>query len=263
MSGRDPKDPVLAEPSRAFREALAKWTPARVALGRAGSSLPTRAHLRFLHDHAKARDAVWSEAGFDALASAVARLGAEVLRVRSEAADRAEYLARPDLGRRLRPADVEALGSFAASRVAAPGGVVVVADGLSARAVDANAAVLLSSLLPMLEGPTPTVVLAAQARVALGDAVAEALAAEYVLVLVGERPGLSASDSLGCYLTWAPRTGTPDSMRNCVSNIRAGGLAPAEAARRIAWLVAEAPRRPRSPEPQALTSTLVLPAAGA
>lgn len=254
--------PGVVTPSPVDRDSLTPWTAARVALGRAGASLPTAAHLAFLHDHARARDAVWGVVDFDELALGLEAIGLTSLRVRSEARDRAEYLRRPDLGRRL---DAESAARLA---LCSRGGrlAIVVADGLSAEAVDANALLVLEALVPRLEAavrgvdkrgddeveagraeatgaPLVTVVvLAEQARVAIGDPVAEALGAELAIVLIGERPGLSAADSLGCYLTWSPKTGTADSQRNCISNIRLGGLAPVEAARRIAWLAAEALR---------------------
>lgn len=228
-------------PSPVAPDDLRRFTAARVGLGRAGSSLTTRAHLAFVGDHARARDAVWTAVDFEALAARVEGLGVEPLRLQSEAGDRATYLRRPDLGRRLDAASVEVLARAARSgpsRLA-----LVIADGLSAEAVDANAVALLAELLPALEeaglGPRH-VALVQQGRVAIGDPVAQGLGAEIVVVLIGERPGLSAADSLGCYLTWSPQPGTPDSRRNCVSNIRRGGLDPKSAASRIAWLVREA-----------------------
>lgn len=234
--------PASIIPSPVDRAELGRWTAARVALGRAGCSLPTKAHLDFLHDHARARDAVWTAVDFDDLASRLAALGVTSVRVRSQARDRAEYLRRPDFGRLLDEAG-DALLSQRGARVQA---AVVVADGLSAQAVHSNAVAVIESLLPQLEGAgvgVGPVVLVEQGRVAVGDPIAMALGADVVIVLIGERPGLSAADSLGCYLTWSPRLGTADSARNCISNIRAGGLAPVQAARKIAWLACEAMRR--------------------
>ena len=253
--------PAVVTPSPVDRDSLSPWTAARVALGRAGASLPTAAHLAFLHDHARARDAVWGVVDFEELALGLEAIGVAGVRVRSEARDRAEYLRRPDLGRRL---DAESAARLA---LCSRGGrlAIVVADGLSAEAVDSNALLVLEALIPRLEaavrgadkpvegeaGDAPVaveipvvslVVLAEQARVAIGDPIAEVLGAELSIVLIGERPGLSAADSLGCYLTWSPKTGMADSQRNCISNIRLGGIAPVEAARRIAWLAAEALR---------------------
>lgn len=221
-----PKDPWAR-----FRQA----TRARIGLGRSGDALPTRALLDFQLAHARARDAVHSAADFDRLAADLAPL--DTLRVHSAAPDRATYLRRPDLGRRL----------DAASAAALPAGdwdiLFVVADGLSAAAVQANAAPLVHACvarLPALRiGP---VVLAGQARVALGDEVAAAMGARLVALLVGERPGLSAADSLGAYLTWDPRPGRADSERNCISNIHAGGLPIPVAADTLCWLATEAAR---------------------
>jgi ethanolamine ammonia-lyase small subunit len=221
------------------RDLLRRFTDARVALGRAGSSLTTKAHLQFVGDHARARDAVWTAVDFDLLAQQLEALGRRTVRVRSQAGDRATYLRRPDLGRRL---DDDSVAGLAAEAVSPVGSIaLVVADGLSAEAVRVQAALVVAALLPLLaaRAVVPTlVVLAEQGRVAIGDAIGAALGASLAIVLIGERPGLSAADSLGCYLTWAPKPGTPDSRRNCISNIRSGGLAPRPAAEKIAALVA-------------------------
>jgi ethanolamine ammonia-lyase small subunit len=215
---------------------LSSHTEARVALGRAGSSLPTAAHLKFVGDHARARDAVWTAVDFDALAREVSELGLTPVRLCSEAGDRATYLRRPDLGRRLSAESQRVLAEAAVSpqgRIA-----LVVADGLSAEAIQANAIPVVRELLPLIAelGSVNSVFLVDQGRVAIGDPIGETLGAELVVVLIGERPGLSAADSLGCYITYAPKVGMPDSRRNCVSNIRHGGTELAEAANRIAWL---------------------------
>ena len=230
-----------AEPDR--WAALAALTPARVALGRAGASLPTREVLAFALDHARARDAVHIPFDAAAVAQQLAALGFQTLQVDSAAADRATYLRRPDLGRRLSPESQALLDSQPRAN---PDVVVVVADGLSSTAVHAHAAPLLSALAPLAEaqgwrlGP---VVLAHQARVALGDEIGARLGARFVVLLVGERPGLSAADSLGAYLTFAPRIGRTDAERNCISNIRPAGLGYEAAAHRIAWHVGESLRR--------------------
>lgn len=226
------------------RHSLRRFTEARVALGRAGSSLTTRAHLDFVGDHARARDAVWTAVDFEPIAQQLASLGLRTILLHSQAIDRASYLRRPDLGRCLDAASAEALRTQAtapAARIA-----LVVADGLSAEAVQVNAVPVIATLLPRLSAAgldVACVVLVEQGRVAIGDPVGEALGAEVAIVLIGERPGLSAADSLGCYITWSPRPGTPDSRRNCISNIRSGGLAPAAAAGRIARLAAQALER--------------------
>lgn len=220
---------------------LRRFTTARVALGRAGHALPTAAHLDFQEAHARARDAVWSALDTAGLAAELAPLGLPVRQVTSEAPDRRGYLLRPDLGRRLAEADRAAL-----AQAARPGCfALVVADGLCASGVQAQAAAVLAHLVPGLRDAgwdLAPVVVATQARVALGDDIGESLGAACGAVLIGERPGLSAVDSLGIYLTWAPRRGRTDAERNCISNVRPAGLAPAEAARKLLWLVAAARR---------------------
>lgn len=221
---------------------LRRFTQARVALGRAGNGLPTAAHLEFQVAHALARDAVTAALDTETLARGLSGLGLSVSRLRSQAGDRQRYLLRPDLGRAADPDDLADLPR--------EGGVaLVVADGLSATAAERHAVPLLAEALPRLAaiGAAPVrAVIAEQARVALGDPVGQALGAEVVVVLIGERPGLSAPDSLGAYITYAPRVGRTDAERNCISNIRQGGLAYAEAAATLAWLVGEMRRRGHS-----------------
>ncbi len=208
-------------------------TAARIGLQRSGASLGTTPLLEFRLAHARARDAVHHDMN---VPPGLATLGLAVLMVHSRAADRRSYLMRPDLGR--------ALDAAAEPALAAHGGnhdlVIVVADGLSALAVERHAEPVLAALLPALRAggwSLAPLVVAHQARVALGDAVARELGAGAVLVLIGERPGLSAPDSLGAYLTWAPTAGTTDADRNCVSNIRPDGLGYQDAAWRLAFLL--------------------------
>jgi ethanolamine ammonia-lyase small subunit len=212
-------------------------TSARVALGRSGAGLPTGAMLIFQRDHALARDAV--HAPFDPARVARDLGGWPTIAVASQARDRGVYLRRPDLGRRLDPAFAAAL---------APGDfdlAIVIADGLSAPAVNAHAAAVATALIARLEGwRVAPIVLAKMARVALGDEIGARLGAGLVVVLIGERPGLSAADSLGAYLTWAPAPGRLDSERNCVSNIRPpDGLGHGAAADALAWLIRAARSR--------------------
>jgi len=217
--------------------ALRRHTPARISLGRAGTSLPTSEVLRFAAAHAAARDAVHLPLDVDPLLAALRGHGFEAATATSRAASRTEYLTRPDLGRQLAPAAADAL------RPGADGGLcIVVADGLSAIAAQRHALPLLMALRDA-GVVADRLVVATQARVALGDAIGARTGAELVLVLIGERPGLSSPDSLGAYLTWQPGAARIDSERNCVSNIRPEGLAIADAAARIAWLVREARRR--------------------
>jgi ethanolamine ammonia-lyase small subunit len=220
---------------------LRSLTPARVALGRSGASLPTRALLDFTLDHARARDAV--HAVFDAprLVADLRALGLLVVtEANSRAVDRRDYLRRPDLGRRLDVGSVEALARSAPEPCQL---AVVIGDGLSAAAVHAHAVALVMRLLPLLAADDGVaighVVVASGARVALGDEIGAILGARMVVTLIGERPGLSAPDSLGAYLTFAPKPGRTDAERNCVSNIHKAGLSYDEAAFKIAWLVRE------------------------
>ena len=216
---------------------LRRFTDARVGLGRAGNAVPTSAHLDFQEAHARARDAVQSALDVDALAVTLASIGQPVLRVRSAAPDRRTYLLRPDLGRRLMDADRAALAP-------APGTVAfIVADGLCASGVQAHAAPVLARLVPALRDtplrPGP-IVIATQGRVALGDDIAEALQAQAAIVLIGERPGLSATDSMGLYITWGAHRGRTDAERNCISNVRPAGLSYDEAAAKALWLLGAA-----------------------
>lgn len=219
------------------RDIWARWrgtTKARIGLGRSGDALPTAPLLEFQAAHSRARDAVHGAADFAALAAALQPH--PVIRVRSQAPDRATYLRRPDLGRKLDPASVLQPGDYDLA--------LVIADGLSARAVDSHAAIVAQLCLEKLpDWRIAPVALAEQARVALGDEIGEALNAAAVAVLIGERPGLSVADSLGIYLTWGPRSGRADSERNCISNIHAAGMSHAAAADLLVWLLREARRR--------------------
>lgn len=216
--------------------ALRPLTPARIALGRTGASLPTAALLAFGIAHAQARDAVHAVLDVPALRAALqTAFGGELRVVASAAPGRAAYLARPDWGRQLSSASAAELATLAAE----PADVLfVIGDGLSATAAQHHAVPLLQATLPRLAAAGRSVgplVIATQARVALADAVAARLGARLVVCLIGERPGLSAPDSLGAYITWAPQPGrTTDAERDCLSNIRPGGLPPAEAGERLA-----------------------------
>lgn len=226
-----------APPSRSL-ETLRELTPARVGLGRAGASMPTDALLAFTLDHARARDAV--HAAFDAahLAAGLTGLGLQVSEVSSQAQSRRDYLRRPDLGRMLDADSRRALEQ----QSGAGGIVIVVGDGLSPAAVNIHAVELVRHLAPRLNEAGirfGDVVVASGARVALGDEIGAVLGARMVVMLIGERPGLSAPDSLGAYITFAPRIGLTDEKRNCVSNIHGAGLSYDEAAVKIAWLVRE------------------------
>jgi ethanolamine ammonia-lyase small subunit len=218
---------------------LRDLTPARVGLGRTGAGMPTRALLEFTLDHARARDAVHAAFDVSALISGLADLGLKALDVSSRARDRKDYLRRPDLGRSLDQASQERLADHkrGSCRLA-----IVVGDGLSPAAVNAHAIEVVRSLIPRLAAEAievGQVVVATGARVALGDEIGAILGARMIVVLIGERPGLSAPDSLGAYLTFSPRPGLTDAQRNCVSNIHGEGLGYDEAAFKIAWLIRE------------------------
>jgi ethanolamine ammonia-lyase small subunit len=218
---------------------LRDLTPARVGLGRAGASMPTQALLAFTLDHARARDAVHAAFDVPAITSGLGDLGLAAFDVSSRAHGRKEYLARPDLGRKLDSVSQQLLtGHNAGSCQLA----IVIGDGLSPSAVNAHAVELVRRLMARLALDGIGIghaAVAAGARVALGDEIGAILGARMMVMLIGERPGLSAPDSLGAYLTFAPKIGLTDEKRNCVSNIHAAGLGYDEAALRIAWLVRE------------------------
>jgi ethanolamine ammonia-lyase small subunit len=205
---------------------LRELTAARIALGRAGHSLPTNELLAFQLAHARARDAVHRQLDVASFASL------SPLVLHSAATDRATYLRRPDLGRRL------SNSSRARLKKQNCDAAIVIADGLSATAVHHQGMPLLDALVPLLKDWTlAPICVVEQARVAIADEIGELLGAKLALILIGERPGLSSPDSLGAYLTWSPRIGRTDAERNCISNIRDEGLAPALAAERIAMLM--------------------------
>ena len=232
-------------------QALRRFTAARIALGHTGVSQPTSAQLDFQLAHARARDAVHLALDTDTLSQAIESAWPEAgpcKVLHSAAANRNVYLQRPDLGRRLAP---EASAALAATRDPSVEGrpydvAFVITDGLSALAVAQNAAPFLKALRTRLLAERwaiapPSIVL--QGRVAVGDEVGELLGAKIVVVLIGERPGLSSPDSMGLYITWAPAVGLTDERRNCISNVRPAGLRHDEAAARLHYLLSEARRR--------------------
>ncbi|RQH03603.1 ethanolamine ammonia-lyase subunit EutC [Paraburkholderia dinghuensis] len=223
--------PVEANPW----DALRRFTRARIALGRAGSGLPTAPLLAFELAHAQARDAVQQPLDAHVLHTALRERALTSIDVHSAAPDRDHYLRRPDLGRRLDEASVRVLRDAAGASTDV---VFVIADGLSSRAAATHALPLLDALRPLLDdwrvGP---IVVARQSRVALGDEIGECLRARFVVMLIGERPGLSSPDSLGLYLTAAPRVGRTDAERNCISNVRPDGLGYSAAAAKLHYLL--------------------------
>jgi ethanolamine ammonia-lyase small subunit len=221
---------------------LRQFTNARIALGRAGNSLPTEPLLAFNLSHAQARDAVHQPLDAESLHVQLRAQGFATLDVHSAAPDRQHYLRRPDLGRRLADDSREAL-ELEQAAIEPPDVVFVIADGLSAFAASKQSIPLLHAVCPKLTdwkiGP---VVVARQARVALGDEIGELLSAKLVVMLIGERPGLSSPDSLGIYLTYAPKVGCSDAQRNCISNVRPEGLSYAGAAHKLHYLLTHARR---------------------
>ncbi|HBT58700.1 MAG: ethanolamine ammonia-lyase subunit EutC [Pseudomonadales bacterium] len=237
---------VVENPWRRLRE----FTDARIGLGRAGISLPTSELLAFQLSHAQARDAVHLPLDIDALCSELAadpQLAAlgEPIRLHSQATDRMTYLQRPDLGRLLDDASREQLVALCCEQ---PSDLaIVIVDGLSSRAIAQNAVPFLQRFMGLLASELPECSLAPltiveQGRVAVGDDVGALLNARAVLLLIGERPGLSSPDSLGLYLTWAPKPGLTDAARNCISNVRPAGLPHVEGAKRALYLLREAQR---------------------
>lgn len=226
--------------------ALRNLTPARIALGRSGISLPTGAQLDFQFAHAQARDAVHLAFDHAALSQQLKDRGRDSLVLHSAASDRHQYLQRPDLGRRLDDDSAERLRQHAQAN---PDGVdlaIVVADGLSALAVHRHTLPLLARFEEQAaaDGWTSApVVLVEQGRVAVADEVCQLLGARMTVMLIGERPGLSSPDSLGLYFTYGPKVGLTDAYRNCISNIRLEGLSYGMAAHRLLYLMREACRR--------------------
>jgi ethanolamine ammonia-lyase small subunit len=233
---------------------LRRATPARIGLGRSGTALPTAAQLDFQLAHARARDAVYAALDTERLMAELRSLGLDAFSLRSRVADRTTYLRRPDLGRKLSAESRQLLTRFSREsgnpgasdgavaldprfrggddkEAAGPGVAFVVADGLSATAVNAHAVSLIAAVLPQLGGwRIGPVAVVEQGRVAIGDEIGGLISADLVAVLIGERPGLSAADSLGVYVTWQPAPGAVDAARNCLSNIRPEGMPIAEAA---------------------------------
>ncbi len=220
-------------------------TTARISLGQTGPSIPTREQLRFQLDHALARDAVHAQLDVTTILRGLEQRGLRALSLQSAAGDCRIYLRRPDLGRKLHPDSALALNQYAADAAQSPDVVFILADGLSALAVERHALPLLDATLSLLSpGPYALgpVAVVTQARVAIGDEIGQRLGATLSVLLIGERPGLSSPDSLGVYITWEPRAGRTDAERNCISNIRAEGLSYADGASRIAYYLHEAQR---------------------
>ena len=233
----DPQNPLLE---------LRRLTPARIALGRTGTSMPTSAQLDFQYAHAQARDAVHLPFDSAELSAQLTEIGRDSLLLHSAATNRDSYLQRPDLGRKLSDESAQTLRAYAAAN---PGGVdlvIVVADGLSALAVHRHTLPFLARLEEQVlaEGwSVAPVMLVEQGRVAVADEIGELMGAKMTVILIGERPGLSSPDSLGLYFTYNPKVGLTDAYRNCISNVRLEGLSYGMAAHRLLYLMREACRR--------------------
>ncbi|ASF45859.1 ethanolamine ammonia-lyase subunit EutC [Methylovulum psychrotolerans] len=239
MAVNKPEQPIAPpDPWQTLRE----FTPARIGLGRAGMSLPTQASLDFQLAHALARDAVNIPLDFTHLAEALAARGLASLTLASQADNQRLYLQRPDLGRLLAESAAETLRRHTTHQADA---VIVVADGLSSKAIACHAENFLALLLPALQSyALPPVCLVRHGRVAIGDAIAEQFAARLCILLIGERPGLSSPDSMGIYFTYRPRAGiSTDADRNCISNIHHNGLSYAQAVQKLLFLIKEAEQR--------------------
>lgn len=245
--------------------ALKAFTPARIALGRTGTALPLKEVLDFRMAHAHAQDAVYSLLDIDSLVAQMRSLELSVNLLHSEAANRQVYLQRPDKGRKLDKTSMESLAALGGMNEAVRGAMneaavnnnaasvaqssspdtiaIVLTDGLSATAINRHALSLLELLIPMLQtadiGLCP-VTIVQQGRVAIGDEVGSLQKADLSIVLIGERPGLSSPDSMGIYLTYKPQPGLTDEARNCISNVRPGGLTFEAAADKLFWLIKEA-----------------------
>jgi ethanolamine ammonia-lyase small subunit len=225
---------------------LRRLTPARIALGRTGTSIPTSAQLDFQFAHAQARDAVHLPFDHAGLSSQMAERGRDTLLLHSAAVDRHMYLQRPDLGRRLSDESAQSLRDYAAANPRGVDLAVVVADGLSALAVHKHTLPFLTRMEEQTHAEgwsLSPVILVEQGRVAVADEIGQLLGAKMVVILIGERPGLSSPDSLGLYFTYNPKVGLTDAYRNCISNVRLEGLSYGMAAHRLLYLMKEACRR--------------------
>ncbi len=217
---------------------LRRFTDARIALGRAGASLPTAPLLAFDLAHAQARDAVHAPLDTEALKRELDGRALDSIEVRSAALSREQYLRRPDLGRELDASSAAQLARHAAAAEKKPDLVFVIADGLSSQAAALHAIPLIDRTIARLNGwHVGSIVIATQARVAIGDAIGQLMNAAMVAVLIGERPGLSSPASLGVYLTYAPAVGRTDAQRNCISNVRPEGLVYEAAAFKLVHLL--------------------------
>lgn len=230
-------DPAVANSWQKLKE----FTDARIGLGRAGSAIPTKRLLEFQMDHANARDAVHIPLDLDKLLDGLpSKYGHLILE--SRAVDRATYLQRPDYGRSLSDNSVSSLNNYRESQTDKFKAAIVIVDGLSSTAVQAHAGAMTETLCNLMEDKgysMAPICIVQQGRVAIGDEIGEILGVDLLILMVGERPGLSSPDSLGIYYTFKPALGLQDSARNCISNIRPAGLSFQEAADKLIWLIDE------------------------
>lgn len=225
---------------------LKELTDARIALGRVGCSVPTAPLLAFQLAHAQAKDAVLQGLDVEKLTEQLQHQAVDILHIESCATDKALYLKRPDLGRNLSDSAREQLQNYQTTHTQNKDVLIVIGDGLSARAIEENAVALIESLLQVFQEQGWSVaplVIAQGSRVALGDEVAEILQADMLVMLIGERPGLSSPDSLGIYYTWQAKQGCHDAMRNCISNVRPAGLSVQVATQRLLALMQNSKQR--------------------
>ncbi|MBM9578191.1 ethanolamine ammonia-lyase subunit EutC [Leptospira sp. 201903070] len=220
-----------------------QWTTARIGLGRSGVALPTKEILQFRLDHAKARDAVWAEVDFTALSEFFSEREIPSVIIKSKATSREEYLARPDLGKKISSQSLQILENLRESDPKLSGDFdlsLVISDGLSASAIRDSLLPFLESFLPFLENSKirmSPVAIVKNGRVAIGDEIGAFWKSKVVIILIGERPGLSTENSLGLYLTYQPSVGLTDERRNCISNIRSGGMSFSDASRKASYLL--------------------------
>lgn len=219
---------------------LKQFTAARIGIGRTGASIPLKQSLVLKLAHAHARDAVYSELDIDKLSADLKQFELAVLLLQSQGAYREQYLQRPDLGRRLNAKSADLVKDHSNDKTDI---AIIIADGLSATAVNHHAIGLLKILIPQLQSAgfqIAPLCLVKQGRVAIADVAGMYLRAKLSLILIGERPGLSSADSMGAYITYGPRPGLTDESRNCISNIRPHGLTFKNASKKIFYLIQEA-----------------------
>lgn len=237
MTG-EPNDKALTNDVWA---SLKSFTAARIAIGRTGNSIPLQQVLAFKLAHAHARDAVYSKLDIDALRDSLSQFDLPVHHLHSRAIHREKYLTRPDCGRQLDEPSAQQLQNQPPVTIA-----LIIADGLSATAINQYAVALLQLIIPKLVAANMgklSISLVEQGRVAVADEIGQAFAATLSVILIGERPGLTAPDSMSAYLTYKPQVGLTDEARNCISNIRPEGLDIPAAADKLFYLIAEALRR--------------------